>query len=501
MAKIYPENLTYYNLTASEELFLAEITKQLNDEYHVFYSLKWSQGKEESESDFLIFHEDKGFICIEVKGGRSIGVKNNQYYVELDENERRYLRRSPHSQAEESMYYFLEEFKRMYNKKYDGIYGYAAAFPFYNFYPSTYDHNANRTTTINMTDLPNLRKKINDIFIYYDNKTKQERRISLDDNKLFLELVNKTISITQIKGGHNLLLKKQIEELTRSQSVIVDLLVNFGKVIINGPAGTGKTYISYKLLKRNQHKNILYVTLNEKLIKRLNNYLDIHKLTNNLITKIKFEDIKNIKEQFDLVIVDEAQELTKSDLSVLKTLSNSFYLFLDMNQQKEVNISLEEINKTLEINYPSFNLAKNVRSTSNIIEFLKSNFEFKDLYYTNNINGSIPESITLEKDLIIISYLTKLLIQLINKENIDKEKIVILHSFKEDNILLSKLIDKLVSLNIYYEELIYYFEDYKGLENDVVIFINDKKTDYEKYISYTRAKVMLFEVNIKNEGI
>ena len=118
MAKIFPEDLSYYSLTGSEELMIDALRKQLSDDYIVFYSIRWNDEGEDSECDLLIFHENFGFICLEVKGGKSIGAHMGQYYIELDDNERRYLKCSPHSQAEKSMRHFLRSFKETYNKKF-----------------------------------------------------------------------------------------------------------------------------------------------------------------------------------------------------------------------------------------------------------------------------------------------------------------------------------------------------------------------------------------------
>ena len=76
---------------------------RLKDEYTVFYSFEILRenrdGKfAESETDFLIFHPDRGFIGLEVKGG------NIAYRDGCWSQNGRPLRRSPFAQAHDAIH-------------------------------------------------------------------------------------------------------------------------------------------------------------------------------------------------------------------------------------------------------------------------------------------------------------------------------------------------------------------------------------------------------------
>ena len=73
MAIMHPQNLNNYDPTESEKVFFDALKDQLDNSYHVFYSVKWygtdSKGNRvNSECDFLVFSPDFGYLTIEVKG-------------------------------------------------------------------------------------------------------------------------------------------------------------------------------------------------------------------------------------------------------------------------------------------------------------------------------------------------------------------------------------------------------------------------------------------------
>lgn len=497
MAKIYPEDLSFYILTGSEEILLDKMKQQLSDEYHIFYSIRWNDENEDSECDFLIFNQNLGFICMEVKGGKRIGVHNNSYFIELDDGERRYLKCSPHTQAEKSMRYFLKKYKETFNKSYDGIYGYAAAFPFYHFNPSIYDENATIETTINVTDLNNLKKKISEIFMFYKKKSNDERRISSDDNRNFLDIINKSISINFIKGGHNLLIRKQIDELTRSQNTLLDFINDFEKVIITGGAGTGKSFLAYAKIIRHAKQKVLFATYSESLIEKAKMQIEreIDEECMGNIYYLTFREINDFKETVDWIIIDEGQDLLKDELITLAMISSRIYFFADYYQQRVPLVEIDQVRLKLNISTPELHLSRNVRSTASIIGFLKQSFNEIHLYHKNQIQGSKPETISIESPNALSKFLNDLLRTLVYKELVDPVSITILIDEKIDSQNYKLLNSILNELNLIGKVVLMDLEKYKGLENDVIIYLNtNPNSQYSRYLAYTRAKILLYEI-------
>jgi len=69
MARLYPPSIAQIESIPDSEKSLFERLKNLDDSYHIFHSVTWSDRKD-GECDFVIFNELKGFIALEVKGGR-----------------------------------------------------------------------------------------------------------------------------------------------------------------------------------------------------------------------------------------------------------------------------------------------------------------------------------------------------------------------------------------------------------------------------------------------
>ena len=138
MAIMHPSSIIESQHVKSEVKFYKACRDQLPDsKYHVFYSVRWytvTNGvREDSECDFLIFNPDYGFICVEVKGGSSIGVDGTSWYIKDHPNSPpRPLEKSPYYQAEQSMRFFKQYYEEEMEASYPGIYGCAVAFPNYN---------------------------------------------------------------------------------------------------------------------------------------------------------------------------------------------------------------------------------------------------------------------------------------------------------------------------------------------------------------------------------
>ena len=200
MAIMHPSDITKRKHVKSEEKFFNACRDQLNDKYHVFFSVRWyttnADGqREDSECDFLIFNPDYGFLCVEVKGGRGIYTDEDGDWFLKDFQEDRKLRRSPYLQAEESMRFFKNYYEEELEAKFPGTYGSAVAFP--NFcVNSQLSDSAPLELTIDMNSLQNLQTRIVEIFRYYKNDNLgRSFFFAPDSQKKFISLINKRIAL------------------------------------------------------------------------------------------------------------------------------------------------------------------------------------------------------------------------------------------------------------------------------------------------------------------
>ncbi|MCR3907155.1 MAG: NERD domain-containing protein, partial [Tenericutes bacterium] len=249
MAIMYPSSIADYNPTKSEREFYERLRDNLNDNYRVFYSIKWFTEKNgiraNSESDFLIFDPTLGYLCIEVKGGRGIEREGDKWKLILSEDdgekEERDLTRSPYLQAEESMWYFREYYVEQFNNTYKGVYGSAVAFPNFNYIEMGPD--APKFLTIDYDDMSNLEYRIKEIFNYWRGKH-NHLVFTKDQRERFISLIHKRVSLSAAAGALIEYRNKQLEVINRVQDNYIDFLSHYNQAYITGGAGTGKTWIA-----------------------------------------------------------------------------------------------------------------------------------------------------------------------------------------------------------------------------------------------------------------
>ena len=129
MAVMYPNNIHVLDPEESELEVYSQLRDQLDDSYTVFYSVEWNRKRkdgslEKSEADFIIENPKYGFLCLEVKGGSHMEISpEGTWTLHTIKYGSRDLDRSPYKQAEDSMYFFKDKYKKEYNIDYSGLFG------------------------------------------------------------------------------------------------------------------------------------------------------------------------------------------------------------------------------------------------------------------------------------------------------------------------------------------------------------------------------------------
>ena len=539
MAIMHPTNITKRKHVPSEEKFFNACRDQLSDKYHVFFSVRWyseENGKRiDSECDFLIFNPDYGFLCIECKGGKGIYVENEDndetwYLEEYDED--RKLRCSPYKQAEESMRFFKRYYEDELETAYPGVYGNAVAFP--NFVVSSpITVESPLALTIDSEDMVNLQTRIIEIFRYFNvKKVGRAFFMAPDAQKKFISLINKRVALSIAAGALIEDKKRELAEINQTQDVVIDLLSHYPRAFIIGGAGTGKTWIGIKKIKRclAEGKRPLYLCYNRTLAERVQEHIDssdadvycIEDLAVFLLGDLVNDapEVNGCKEysemisklpalkQYDLVIVDEAQDFTEdwayfANLLVID--NGSLYVFYDESQ----NVYFRDFGDKFFIDGEPFVLRYNIRNTSNIYQYTLDRTALGTDTLVNQIEGVEPDERKLNRKQAVISFIDSIINKLVNREGVAPEKITILSNRELDQSVLGDVYYvggyPLVSLDNKIDRAIAFstVEAFKGLESDIVIFIshtykNEAKTEAVKSIQYTaltRARFYLYVID------
>lgn len=548
---MHPADLDSYNCTLSEREMYDALKEQLPERVQVFYSIRWfetdSQDKRvDSECDFLIFDPSFGFLTIEVKGGIRIEKDGNNWLLyELNEDREEICRKlhcSPYEQAEKSMRHFYNYFKQEFNQQFYGVYGSAVAFPKY-VINSQLSQDGPLELTIDKNDMFVLGKRINEIFHYWKNKRNITVPFSQEQRERFISVVNKRISLSAAAGALIPMKEKEFSKINFMQDSILDVLYHYKQVRIVGGAGTGKTFIAIKKLKRNAREysgHILFVCCNRELKDFVHSrvredesvdcyvYDDLMlELIGDEYNKILsrgddrdgcFELLSSIPDirKYEAIVVDEGQDFSiDMGLSIRYLLKNehesSLYVFYDKNQ----NVFSNDADNMFALDAPPYVLTYNIRNTGHIYNYAVEHTGLGADTIANSLVGVAPEKYSYKNKLQSLKTLTSIVNRLVKRELVNTRSIVILSDKPYDKSIL-KCEPKVGAFDISFSDLssitaqqicFKTVEQYKGLESDIIIYLrhveaNMPQTALQKrkeYVALTRARYYLYvlETQIK----
>ena len=538
---MHPAKIPESYRSLSEVKFFNACKNQLSDKYHVFYSLRWystNNGvREDSECDFLIFNPDYGFICIEVKGGTGMRVENGAWYL-VDYDGERKLKRSPYDQAEQSMRFFKKYYEDEVESQFLGVYGCAAAYPNYTI-NSPITVGSTMETTIDLVAMNDLQKKVTEIFRYFRVQRRSTSSfLSPDSQRKFINVINKRIALSISAGALIQDKERELFEINRMQDTIIDLLVNYPRAFIVGGAGTGKTWIGIKKIIRcvQSGGRALYLCYNKALAEYVtsiinDNRADCHNIDSFAYCLLKDKVVSapernGCKEysnligtlsdiiSYDLVIIDEGQDFTE-DWAFCANLmlkdNGSLYVFYDENQ----NIFKRDFGEKFFIDDPPFVLRYNIRNTANIYRYAQEQTNLGLDTIANQIEGVEPDYRKFNRKAQAVSFIDSIINKLVNREGVSPQKIVIISNRKKENSILYEI--NTVGGHFISDERILpaidsiayrTIQSFKGLESDVVIYINHTYKDEPKtnnvratlYTAQTRARFYLYVLDFEENG-
>lgn len=542
MAEMHPVDIENYDYTPSEKYMYEAFRDRLDKKYHVFYSVRWFEVEEgkriDSESDFIVFDPSFGFITIEVKGGKDIIQEGEHWFlIETKDGEEstRELKCSPYEQTEKSMRHFHKYFHEEFHQSFNGAYGFAVAFPWYSS-EKIISSSSPRELTIDKSDIESLPKKINEIFHYWKNKRNLSVPFSAEQRKRFISLINKRISLSAAAGALIPIKEKELHKINAVQDSIIDAMYNYREMRFIGGAGTGKTYIGAKKAKLEaaRGKKVLFTCCSKGLINYVKNEVlkDVDNVTcldfDSLMKIILGSDYENIVDnvegffdyietipngyKYDCIIVDEAQDYdVDMGLSIRALLNeeySTFYVFFDENQ----NVFSKDFEDSFAIDYPPVILRYNIRNTGRIYDNAIQRTGLGKDTVANSLLGVEPEYSYYKNVNQCKKALTNIINKLTQKEFVSPKSIVILgNSDYEDSVISNEeyigsfRIDKSNNLSIIEEDAIRYFSvtDFKGMEADIIVFINHVKAKElevkelcEQYVALTRPRYYLYVLNI-----
>ncbi len=275
MARMYPEVDPSEIEHPSEEAVYVALRDGLPDEYVVLHSYPWLRPWRgegallEGETDFVVLHPAKGVLALEVKGGDTIRLDRGTWYRDTKEGPKSF--QDPFVQARRNMHALLD----IVHERSGGrigkrtlVHGYAVVFPHMD-YTGTLPAHAHDKIVICHRHLAFIESTLD---VVYSAWTDEERPIP---RATFVTLLNDCLlpkfGLFRPIGPEITPSNDKLLELTQAQAEVFEGLYDQRRVLVEGVAGSGKTFIalSRALAFAREGKRTLFVCFNKELARWL----------------------------------------------------------------------------------------------------------------------------------------------------------------------------------------------------------------------------------------
>ena len=532
MAIMIPTLPREYDPSSLEgEMFKA--LRNLPDDYYIIHSFKNVFVEDnilhESETDFVVFNQNYGIICVEAKAGQIKYQGGNWKYS----SGKIMKHGGPYNQASQNKWDLLTRIQNspLKDLQYRCKLLHAVWFPSVtqkdlttNKFPPEFD----RKLTLTMEALETPQKYVDAIFnIELENNIKTD--LSENDSKrLIREIICPEFDIFPSSSFDVDLKKITFNRLLEEQKAILNYLVEQKSAVINGAAGTGKTMIAVEKATRhaNQGDKVLFLCFNAFLRDHLESEYGNENIDYMSIDGFACKICKTQKADYTLacdkvidmylsgtfpykhVIVDEGQDFGKDEIEesdLLQTIHDTvvdndaidgtFYIFYDklqLIQAKKIPSYISDADCKL-------TLYKNCRNTENIaLTSLKPISGRNPKLYEGAVKG-VPATVHFCVDAEGVRNCVNGLIENLSDDGID-DVVILTCDTEDDSILASEATE-----GKYKKKLFTTCRKFKGLEADAVILIDVNETTFGEenilryYVGASRARVRLEMITLMDD--
>lgn len=262
MAHMIPSYPRFHTKTDHEDEIFNALKKGLSNEYTVIHSFHSIQrnGKiiSDCQSDFLIFHPQKGFLSIEAKYGEHIRYERGEWYFDKETKKTRFfdtwsygkdneIIMSPFEQADraskELRNYISNKFPEVVKKT-----KFTFAVWFHGMHKGDFNsknvpEHFNEDLLLTRDDLIAPEARISSIFSLNFFENQKTTPLTKDETKrVFEEIVDP--SFIAISKRNNTDIELDFIELLEKQKLALNFMENEKSVTVIGGAGTGKTILA-----------------------------------------------------------------------------------------------------------------------------------------------------------------------------------------------------------------------------------------------------------------
>lgn len=558
MARMFPDVDPAQIQHASEEPVYCALRDQLSSEFVVLHSYPWLRpwrGEDallEGEADFVVIHPKLGILVLEVKGGTTIRHDGHRWFRDTSDGPRQF--QDPFEQARRNMHALLDiAFERSGNRLNEKniAHGYAVVFPQMD-YVGQPPPNADKAIVISRKHLSFIDQGIRTAYLAWN---RVERPLDPALYQMFLnDCLMPKFRLFRPIGPDISVVAGKLLELTELQAQVFEGLYLQDRVLVEGVAGSGKTFLALQraLSFARCGKRTLFACYNKELAAWMRRQVvddpstsefrdllvikNFHALAAELAddASIGFkpvqggpldenfwdQEVPDLLEQavlalegsdtairFDALVVDEAQDFSLSwwyalTQSLLATSKAPIYAFMDPNQSLRGQVEPPPIEFGTK-----FRLTVNCRNTRRIAAASASVLSLKTDIFPRVPSGTHVRLLRASSERQQKGLVQQELKKLIEREAVKPNQIAVIGPSAKQNGSLADLQDLdgipfVTSAEDWRDErgiLVTTARSFKGLEADVVVLydLGDFGRLFRKedlYVACTRAKVLLVAI-------
>jgi len=535
------------DINYAEHEVLEALDKGLDDKWHVFHRLLWRevnpQGEKVGEMDAIVFHPSYGILVLEVKGGAIRSANGEWFQTNFRTGVEHKLKTPPFQQARKSRYYISDRLKRTalgpeFEK--NTAITHTVWFPDITWngaFPPEVPNGAFILDSRHLLDpvlhIRNILKQSNPHAKPWDTK----------DTKTLIQLLAPEVNLLMPLGVKLDRIKNRLFRMTESQVQALRSLRQQKRLLVEGCAGSGKTLIAVSLAREHlaDGKRVLFTCYNKSLAKVIAadfegtpgiDVINFHELAKVLCEKagvpyvvpeatdaltdffqnkcpeLIMDCSAKTATRYDTIIVDEAIDFRDTWWTALEALGSdgfSYYAFYDRCQ----DLFTEKSEWKPPFDAEPIVLDTNVRNTRPIGRFAARIGNVPEAPYYGVKDGPEPVLLTYSKPEEIPSVLGKLVKDLMGKDKISPDSIVVLSPYKprHERLNIKEFLiqqEKLFTTDLVTDGQnkvrVGTIQGFKGLEADVVILcgIDGHPPAYKPsnlYVGATRARSMLYVIH------
>ena len=288
MARMYPRTLYEPDLKSrAEKKVFAALEEALDDSWEVFHSAAWmirdkDKGSKDGEIDFVLCHPEAGVLCLEVKGG-GLECNHGEWHRIVDGKRERMS--DPFQQAIDHRYALKKKLGGMAGKGGRKLrIGHALAFPDISVHKLVLAPDAPREIVIDRNDMSDIGAALGRALAYHAGSDKPLTAPGSAGVRKIREILAPELRIEVPLAEQFLEEQEQLITLTHEQALLLHRFGRQRRMVVTGPAGSGKTLLAMERAQRlaDKGKRVLVICFNRALRDHLRaKYGDENLLINN----------------------------------------------------------------------------------------------------------------------------------------------------------------------------------------------------------------------------